>query len=476
MASQLESVFNRTRFVPRTFARWQRPGTRVFSRRVAKETFFIPILLAHIPLGLALYSSSALAFLHPLSVFALGLYWAMQKKAPIERVAYTVAYMVASEVLWRMANAPIFWETAKYGTTVIMIVALISRGLTKIPKLPLVYLFLLIPACALTFILEDWVEFRDKLSFNMSGPICLFASCCFFSQIRFSGPQIKKLTLIMMAPITSIAITTLFYTVASPDIQFTNESNLITSGGFGPNQVSAVLGLGVFVAVLAFLSFRNNFGMIVLLGGLTLLFAVQSMLTFSRGGIYTAAGALLLVTLFQARQLGEFVKRFIPVIIIAAIFFVLIFPSLDAFTGGKLEERFESTDTTNRFDLVTQDLEVFSANPILGAGVGRSANERWVISHHYALNHTEFTRLLSEHGLLGIFAILLIGLATYFNLKRQNRGMEMAFVAGTIGWSCLYMMTAGMRIAAPAFMCGLSFVTILGSTSLNSSILRKSAR
>ena len=101
--------------------------------------FKLPLLLTilHIPLGILLYSSSLLAFIHPAIVFFLGLYYAFRKNEKIEKVVYVVAYLMGCEVLWRMAKSPIFWEFGKYGSAAIMISALLVRGHKKIPTFPL---------------------------------------------------------------------------------------------------------------------------------------------------------------------------------------------------------------------------------------------------------------------------------------------------------------------------------------------------
>ena len=443
-------------------ARSRSARTRLFSAVSGERSIFLLFAL-HVPLGVLMYEFSVLSILHPLVVVVLGMYLAVQQKEPIWRVACVVGYLVGAEVLWRMAGAPIFWEFGKYGSVAIMVVALIRRGLVHVPSLPLLYVILLIPACYVTFAVNNWQNARDRLSFNMSGPICLFVSCWFFSQVKLDDTRLKKLLLSLAVPLVSVAVATLFFTVTNPYLQFTTESNEMTSGGFGPNQVSAMLGLGVFISTSALLLFKNDMRTAILLGVLSLLFTAQSVLTFSRGGIYAAIGALAVLALFQAQSFAHFVRRFLPVAAIAAVFMLVIFPNLNDFTGGKLEERFESSDTTNRLSIMGMELQVFMDNPVVGVGVGEAIDERYQMSHHFAASHTELTRLLSEHGSLGVLAILSLVAATIYNLRRQTSRIGKAIVAGSIVWSGLFMMNAGMRLAAPAFIWGLSFVLVVDS-------------
>ena len=426
------------------------------------KEFKLPILLTlvHIPFGVLLYKAGALAVLHPFGVFCLGMYWAFQKREKLEKIALVVTYIVGVEVLWRMANLPVFWEFGKYATAAIMITALIRRGCTKIPTLPLLYFVLLLPACLVTLTLYDWQYARQMLSANMSGPLALFVSCWFFSHLRVDWAQVKTLFFTAILPLLTVAVTTLFYTVTTADIQFNTESNHATSGGFGPNQVSAMLGLGAFLCISAYLLFKNRFQDNLYLGVLTVFFAAQSVMTFSRGGMYNAVGAALAVVLFQVQNVGQGIKRLLPIVGLTAIFLLLVFPYLNEFTGGKLLERFEDREATNRYELVESDLQIFSENPIFGVGVGESAVERTKVFGAEVASHTEFARIVSEHGLFGCFALLALGLTLVFNITRQSSGEGKAMVAGMFVWSGIFMLNAGMRLAAPAFILGLSFITI----------------
>lgn len=463
MSVPTEAILRDRRFV-RGFGR--RRAAAVKARAAQQEsdslTFFVYLFLLHLPLGVLMYWASPVAIIHPLAVGALGLYRAIQKNERIERVAYVVAYLIGSEILWRMASAPLPWEFGKYAGVLIMIVALFRRGHINLPGLPLLYLLLLLPACVITYLDNDWEDARDRLSFNMSGPICLFVSCWFFSYLKLSGVQMKKLLLSIAVPLLSVAIATLFFTVTNPYLQFTNESNHLTSGGFGPNQVSAMLGLGAFVMTSLILLFRSDLKTTLFTGGLALLFAAQSVLTFSRGGIYAAMGALAAVGLLQARDSRQLIGRFLPLLAIVAIFMFLIFPNLNRFTGGKLEERFESSDTTNRLELLELELQVFFEHPFWGAGVGEAIDERYRMTRHFAPSHTEVTRLLSEHGTFGVFAILALIGTGINNLRKQKTRIGKAFVAGVLVWSGLFMMNAGMRLGAPSLLWGMSFVLIFG--------------
>jgi len=432
----------------------------------------LTLTLLHVPFGILFYRSSLLGIINCLAAFFLGLYWALNKRQKLEYVACVAAYLVGVEVLWRMAGVPIFWEFGKYGSALIMIVALIKRGHYKIPSLPLLFFASLIPSCILTLISYDMDDAKAKLSFNMSGPFCLFVSCWFFSYIKLNQLQLRRVFLSLIIPIVTVACATLLFTIANPDIEFNTESNAATSGGFGPNQVSSILGLGVFVSVTCFILFKNNSKYAFYFGAVSLLLAAQSIMTFSRGGIYAAVGALLIVGFFQFQNLFKALKRIIPVVLLGISFLLFIFPVLNNYTGGKLQERFEETDSTNRGEIAESDYQIFLDNPVLGVGVGAANEYRAKILNYRAGSHTEFARLVSEHGSLGIFSIFLFLLMSLLNLKKQKSSLGRALIGGTFAWCTLFMLNAGMRVAAPSFIFGLTFISLVSTVQFNSKKLR----
>ena len=124
------------------------PNRQKLSVRTKRELFiFLLVAFAHIPLGILLYSSPSIAIIHPIAVFLIGIYWAVQTRFGLNRVALAAGYIVGAEVLWRMSNVPIYWEFGKFGIVIIMVIALVVRRQVKVPPLPLFYGLLLIPSC-----------------------------------------------------------------------------------------------------------------------------------------------------------------------------------------------------------------------------------------------------------------------------------------------------------------------------------------
>lgn len=448
---------------------------RIFVRHRTEREFlyFLTLTAAHLPVGILFYNFPSTGLLHSFGTFALGLFFALQKdRKNLYRVAYLTAYLTGTEILWRMSEAPVYWEFGKYAVSLIMIVALVRRHFSRIPFLPLIYFLLLVPACFLTLSNNDWELARAKLSSNMSGPLTLFICCCFFAYLKFNWLQMRRLLLWLLVPVLTVGFTTFFFTVNTPDLTFGTESNYATSGGYGPNQVSSVLGLGAFAAVFCFVT-MNNAGKFRLYFGAAIAFlTAQCFLTFSRGGIYNAVGAAAFV--FALSLLNPKVRRqIVPLIAVVALFGVFVLPYLNDFTGGKLLERYENTDSSNRLKIIETDFDIWEQNLIFGIGAGEAKFYRRENLAFSAASHTEFTRLISEHGLFGILALAVLLLMTIINFTEKKSNFERALVAGFVVWSSLYMLNAGMRLVAPGFMIGLSFITI---TSIRKAVSKSSGK
>lgn len=428
-----------------------------------KRELLITLLLAalHLPLSIVLVSAPGVGILHPILVFAAGMYLALRKSEPHFKVALVVAYLVGVELLWRMTGVPVFWEFGKYGSIAIMVVALIRRERFVFPKLPMLYFLLLVPACIVPLVNVDLSRATSTLSFNMSGPLMLAVSCWFFYHVRIGPDQFRRMLVAMAVPIISIAAMTFYGTATAENLSFGSESNEATSGGFGANQVSAILGFGAFLCVMGFLQIRKSYGFRIFFGVTALVCAALCILTFSRGGIYNAVGGIIVLLIFGFQHVATGLRRLGMAIVVAAVFILLVFPSLNEFTGGALLSRLEDTGTTNRAEIAATDLEVFLENPFLGVGVGASMDYREKMLSKGAASHTEFARMLSEHGLFGVMALVVMLGIVGVNLFRPNSRPGRAIVAGLFAWSFLFMLSAGMRLAAPAFVIGLGFVAIV---------------
>jgi len=319
-----------------------------------------------------------------------------------------------------------------------------------------VYFVSLLASAPLTIASLDWTGARDALSFNLSGPISIFISLWFFSDRPLNLSQMRRLLLLMAAPVTGVATLAVSSTLAMEDLRFTLESNFAASGGFGPNQVSAVLGLGAWVLLLLVLERGLPSSMRLALIALAIVFLGQGMVTFSRGGVYLAL-ACCAVTLYLAwrRPSGQGGRIALKLVVAAALLGVLVYPRLMGLTGVLLSERFLSLSTTRRDVLARTDLELWLQHPVFGVGPGMAPELKEGEAAGLAA-HTEFTRVLAEHGIFGIISIASLLVTLWRRRPRKGAWVAKMVWAASAMWAMLYLSVNAVRLFAPAFMLGLA--------------------
>lgn len=420
------------------------------------RSVWIPVLLiAH--MGAALYFDDhpSLAALHAYLTLLAGL-WVCLLGTKVDRVIYIASYIVGAEVLWRMAGASIYWEFGKYAVSLLLLLSLFRffrqrRGLAA----PLLFLVALTPSVFLAFQDPGPNGLRDALSFNLSGPLSLAVAVMFFRQVRVTAHQANTILWALVIPIAGIAARTLQGIVTSDRITFTNEASFEASAGFGPNQVSSLLGLGALAAIFL-VSRENRAGLKFLSLGLFFWFVTQSFLTFSRGGIYSLVIASGLALLAMMRASGRRVGPVALAIVIAAVMGWVILPRLEEFTQDQLAGRFSSLETTQRTELAAAELKIWATNPLTGVGPGGITTAVERAPGEPTAAHTEFTRLLAEHGVGGVLALFLLAVMLRAAWKLAATPSERAWMVAFSIWTVVEMAHSAMRLAAIGFCFGLA--------------------
>ncbi len=398
---------------------------------------------------------------HAVAVLAVSLWWAVAGRSQY-RLAVAAAYIMGAEVLWRMTEARIFWETSKYAICALFLIGLARRKKRRINGKAALYFALLTPSMLLTVAELPLGVAREQISFNLSGPLTLALSVLFFTGLTVTETRFQGLLLAPIGPLLGVATIAIRRTVSATAIQFTQESNFVTSGGFGPNQVAAVLGLGAFLALFYVLHGRARLPLSLRAMAVAALavMAIQSALTFSRGGILTAGAAAAVATVYlvQDRRIRGRLLQLAPLLFVAGAYVVA--PRLDEFTGGALSKRFRDTSMATRRELFEAEMRVWREHPVFGAGPGMAKPARDAPGI-LAASHTEFSRLLAEHGLFGLGALLLLALLTAQRFRQARTPVSRAMVLSMMGWSLVFMVHSAMRLAAPSFLFGLAFVNPL---------------
>jgi len=277
----------------------------------------------------------------------------------------------------------------------------------------------------------------------------------------------------LIAPVIGIGTIAVYSIATSEIVIFEEASNFLTSGGFGPNQVTSALSLGVLIIYLYLVDSRAYKGIKGFLFALSLIFATLSVLTFSRGGLYIAAGSILVSAIILSRDRATRIRVILVAMLSFLIAFYGIFPILDIFTQGTVVDRFSDISTTSRELIVRADMQIWRQNLLFGVGPGGS-NPLHGISYKASAAHTEFSRMLSEHGIFGLVSLLILfGLAIQGFIRAKgprNRGL----VAAMLIWTLLFMLVNAMRIVAPAFLFGLAMNPLFAEESSDQQTIEES--
>lgn len=378
------------------------------------------------------------------------------------------AYMVGAEVFFRMTKAYFLYETGKYMVIAFLSIGMFYHGFKRKSFVYFIYILLLIPGIYVSFLDSEFdARFRQNILFNLSGPLCLAIASiyCYGRSIKLK--ELYTILNFLVYPIISMTIYVYFYNIDVREVVTGTASTSATSGGFGPNQVSTMLGLGAFVLYTRFLLPYKNKLVHLFMMFFLMAFVHRAIITFSRGGVLTAAimvvAFTVIIFLFSRRILK--LKLWYRIITVAGILLAIwSFSVLQ--TGGLIANRYSNRDalgrekedvTTGRSELLNADFQAFAKNPVFGIGVGRVRYFYEAEVGVYVASHNEITRLFSEHGVFGIISLVLLLFVPFLSKIQGQKNIY--FYPFIIFW-LLTIAHSSMRIAAPAFIYGLSLLNI----------------
>ena len=130
--------------------------------------------------------------------------------------------------------------------------------------------------------------------------------------------------------------------------------------------------------------------------------------------------------------------------------------SLDANQDAAGREKADLS--TGRLELLNSELEAFYQYPLTGIGVGKVKEFREDQLGRVSASHNELSRMLSEHGLSGLMALLIL-ILTPLVIRLRNKS-NVYFYVFFLFWF-LTINHSSMRIAAPAFVYGLALITVI---------------
>ena len=382
---------------------------------------------------------------------------------------YLLSYLVGVEIFIRAINGAILYETGKYGLILFSLLGIFLGPIKgKISISLLIYILLLSIGIMFTQV-PPGESIRKAIAFNLSGPISLaiFALYCNFRHITIK--ELNQLLFFLLLPIFSMISLVYFKTPSLEDLVFTTSSNFNTSGGFGPNQVSTMIGVGTFIIAI-FIILRVQLSKYLFLDIIFLAyFTYRGLLTFSRGGLITGVIALICFSLFYILYKKISLTSFITYVGIVVVFTIGIWLFTSNITGGMLDNRYAGKNSSGvqkedissgRVDILAEQIKSFTENP-LGIGVGNGKYKRQgAIGNVTAASHNEVGRLIEEHGIIGFIILLLLLLLPLANFWYGNN-YQRAFISAFYLFWFLTINHSAMRIAFPGFIYGMSLITII---------------
>ena len=430
--------------------------------------FYIKMLLLHFGYGFLIYLMPSLSKLILLGIMGTFLFVILDRKNTGNEALMAAAYIAGGEVFFRQTGALFFYETGKYAVIIFLLIGMFFKGASSKTIPYWIYLLILFPGVIVASMTISYeADFRKLVAFNITGPVCLGVSAlyCYYKKVK--KEDFQRVLLMLLMPLVAQMTYLYLYTPSMSDVSISLSGNYAATAGFGPNQISTVFGLGCFLICTRLFTIRHkiiNIIDIILL----ILMGYRAVITFSRGGVITAIICIISFLIFyyykqDAKRIEGTNLRIIGMVLI----FVVVWFISSSETSGLIGNRYTNRDaagelkediSTGRVELIETELTAFYKNPIIGIGVGKGREFREENLGIEINTHNEISRLLSEHGILGVFALaILIFVPLVFWFKFQNNFYFLAFVA-------FWFMTinhSAMRIALPAFIYGLALLYIV---------------
>ncbi len=404
----------------------------------------------------------------------MGNAWKAVRKGNIALFALTFSYLLSFEMLARITKSYPFVPTeyVKYFMVSIGLYTLYQSP-RKANRVGMTMLLLLVPA--LLFDMSGMRVWVDVVNCVFGG-LALAVGVALFGSYTPSDALIARILRLMWLALVSVLVNVFIKTPDLEELEFTVKAMTTTTGGASSNQASTILGMGVFLSFYSLYSGQTFSSRRVLDIVFLLLFTYQCLLTFSRGGFVVAVIAIIMM-IFTTRSAlktgggkgGGFKASSLVYLLLGAMILFGAYNIIDKASGGKLTMRYQGeTDgtaagyaekdvnrmTSGRSTIFEEDIMIFEDFPLFGGGAGSSihlrAEEKGVIPH------IEFSRMLAEHGVLGIvyFALLLwLGWMAWESRKKVSLG-NLLFILYTIG--LLTSFHSAMRTFVTPFLIALS--------------------
>jgi hypothetical protein len=429
-------------------------GERLLRQPAASSSLILGVFVGHLALGYLAARFDAMVLIHAV-VCLLLVAVACLRGSSVWRL-HLAAYVAGVEVFWRMGKVGLPWETAKYACIALFVSEVLQFGWRS--RRSVIFLFALAPGAIICLINPafTFAVVRDQLVFNLLGPIAMCLAAAAYSR-RTLGME-SLIAAVRMVCMGALA-TSGFVLARAGDYQgitFFDESNPTASGGFGPNQVSAILGLGFLLLVIQIVVASKRFTLLssflLAASGLIL---TQAIFTFSRGGVALALAAACAFVALWFTDESRLLRAVVPVLAVVIILTYGVVPFVESIGEGIVAQRYSDIHTTGRAELLGQDLAIWRTAPITGVGVG-GAKQLHELGLVNPASHTEYTRILAEHGIIGALGALIFFWGVIRDSLRRSSWRPVGLTV--LFWGLMFLSGYGFRIVAPAVLVALALI------------------
>lgn len=434
-----------------------------------KDKNYMWLVLIHIFIGVIIYYTPIfVAQIYGYSILFVGIFIMITSQNKNNEVLHICAYIIGSEVFLRMTYGSPNHEFAKYSLVFFLVMGIVYSGFSKFSLIYWVFLILLVPGIMIANEVIDYnVDFRKKIMFNISGPVSLGVASIYTYGKRMSINQMGNLLLLLGLPIISTATYVNLYAPSIKESLTGTGSNEMLSGGFGPNQVATVFGLGMFIFFTRMILYSRTKFMFIINSAIAFYISYRGFLTFSRGGMMTGFGMIVVFILFMyinSKYKGKVKLNYLLIIITAVMSITWIYTSFQ--TDGLINKRYAGQNAqgiekkdklSGRAELASDEIEMFLDYPFFGIGVGKGTELRSEKNGFLTASHDEITRMLAEHGSLGILGLMILFFTPVFYFLGNK---ENIYLFCFLMFWLLTINHAAMRTAAPSFIYALSMLKI----------------
>jgi hypothetical protein len=338
-------------------------------------------------------------------------------------------YLISLELLSRMAKvAP--YIPSELGKYLLLLMSFLALFYTKV-KWNLIIMSLIIVLPSLFIDLSERVKTSDIIFSWLGWTSALFALGVFYARSISIDVFNNILKIIWYSCLASLVFTF----IRTPDldeIEFTLNANSETSAQAASNQVSTILGLGMFLTYYSILKKLRFSGYRFLDLLIMILFFFQGLLSFSRGGVLVALLCMIIIYFYNRSSRKVNWGRFVFGFFASLLLLGFVFQKVDRLTDGKLFLRYQGETQgtqlgnkkktadvflSGRQTIFQEDIAVWLQSPLIGVGAGASRYMRKTTK--YVAPHLELSRLAAESGILGLLSFYFVHLLLFKSFKKS---------------------------------------------------------